>query len=118
MAKLIDALGPDGMSSDEEDEDSAVLERQYKVKKLPWRRNMDYHMAVIDKEHVIHSKNRGAPGALPGKRVLGGSDSKRVPPEGLPINLYNQVWLKSKGSNFVDRFVQPGKEIFEWMEPV
>lgn len=118
LEKLVVALGPEGQSSDEEDKDSGTMERRYKTKRLPWRREMDIHMHYMDTEHVKQAKARNAPGCLPSIRVPGRSLSNRSAPDKLPINLYDQDWIKRKGESYVERFIQPVQEEFEFLGPI
>ncbi|PIL30395.1 hypothetical protein GSI_07581 [Ganoderma sinense ZZ0214-1] len=52
LEKVLDLLGPDGMSSEDTCDD--LPETVFRVKVLEWRRPMDDHMAIIDNERLYN----------------------------------------------------------------
>jgi hypothetical protein len=115
LLKLVKQLGPEGMSSEESD-DQNDTEVVFRVKRLPWRRDITKELSLID---AIRLKEKGifAPqGSKPVKRIHGGERlvSIREAPGFLPRELYNEDWLKEQ------RFphLKPGFSSlqFDWIE--
>ncbi|PIL34331.1 hypothetical protein GSI_03106 [Ganoderma sinense ZZ0214-1] len=94
--RLLQAVGPDGMSSDEED-DSSVVVKKYGVLKKAWRSDVLVKLLrILDALHRRHRKEgQGSrQGQLPRTRYLTdkGDDTRR-PCAGLPRSAYNVTWL-------------------------
>ena len=69
LLSLLEVLGEDGMSSEESDIDVRTGMEVYYCKKMPWRRNVDREMGLIDKERVQDKKVYSRRGAKPVVRV-------------------------------------------------
>ena len=67
LEKVLDLLGPDGMSS--EDTCDGLPETVFRVKVLEWRRPMDDHMEIIDNQRVLDRDLFSRQGSRPGKRL-------------------------------------------------
>jgi hypothetical protein len=97
LRDVVRTLGNDGTSSDESsvDEDGMSV---YTVKRLPWRRNIEKELAIIDalrtQEQGIYTRR----GSKPLKRIrdVHGPVSTREPVRGLPRIFYDAVWLQSE----------------------
>jgi hypothetical protein len=91
-------LGDGGMSSDESDIDKNTDMNLYHIKSLPWRRNLDIVMGMIDKQRLKDKDLYSAQGAKPGLRVRGvrNIESTRDIPPGIPEVLIKQEWLGGK----------------------
>jgi hypothetical protein len=49
LRQLIKTLGEDGTSSDESEVDEQTGYTIYRAHKMPWRRNIDFEISMIDK---------------------------------------------------------------------
>ena len=92
---MVRRLGPDGMSSDEVDED---VPGQYKIIQPTWRSPAISRWAhVIDAAYERQKNPPGQPpsrGAPTHRRVLSdGVDGRARPVKALPVNAYNASWL-------------------------
>jgi len=114
VANLLNALGSEGMSSDESDKEPSAG-AFLRAKTLPWRRRAitDY-MAAIDRLRYS-SEEFSNKGTKPQVRI-------REPPKGsirilrrLPRPLYNQEWL-NKQSPKVQRVLEVDETNFEWKD--
>jgi hypothetical protein len=94
---MLDDMGVDGMSSDEEErvEGSVqyrILAPRWRSPTLtPWLRMFD----MLHQHHRLEDNSQDMRGAFPRRRVPGSasSNSKRFVP-GLPINVYRTEWLE------------------------
>lgn len=95
---MLRMLGPDGMSSDEPDEDTPG---QYKIIQPSWRSSAVSRWAhVMDaayerqKNPPGQSRSRGAPTRrrIPSDRI----DDIARPVKGLPINMYDASWYSER----------------------
>ncbi|OSD08118.1 hypothetical protein PYCCODRAFT_1358232 [Trametes coccinea BRFM310] len=93
---IIQALGADGMSSDESDHTNGV-DPTFLYRRKKWRNPIiDPWLAVIDavarRDRLPNGKN--TPGAHAHRRTGGSATSSMRPPvRGLPINAYDPGWL-------------------------
>lgn len=119
--KLMVALGPDGMSSDESDHDLKETERGFQVKIMFWRKDAHTEMEKIDNEGFFNKDLRSGRGAKVVQRFRKGVQAKssREAPVGLSEGLYNPQWVKEMESS--DRryhelkfFVSEAK--FRWID--
>ena len=69
--KVLLKLGEGGMSSDESEVDKNTEMNVYHVKTLPWRRNLDVVMGMIDKQRLKDKDLYSPQGAKPGLRLRG-----------------------------------------------
>lgn len=113
--KMLELLGIDGMSSDEDITESGTNDYQYEIHPVPfrshavtkWLRKMD-RIHLMNRNADTHDRRRGnkprhrVPMSFP--ETHQGSD--RFVPE-LPLNFYDKEWLKLKGETFVDLHVRP-----------
>jgi hypothetical protein len=83
------------MSSEESDVEDEDIEMIYHVKRLPWRRNIDKELALIDSTRILDAKNFSKQGAKPARRRRGEDipASVRGPVVGLPRPFYDNEWF-------------------------
>ena len=90
---VLKGLGPNGMSSDEEEiVDGSV---QYRILKKPWRAaELTPWLRVFDIIYLQQRLDSRSQGSLPQARIASDrvSDSRKVV-KGLPSNAYNPTWL-------------------------
>src|ERR1700690_1697220 len=68
LLQLIQYLGADGMSSEEsgvEVNDEGIAQKVYRVKIMPWRRNINQELAIIDKARLQDKDLYSEAGAKP-----------------------------------------------------
>ena len=116
LEKVLDLLGPDGMSSEDTCDD--LHETVFRVKVLEWRRPMDDHMEIIDNQRVLDRELFSRQGSRPGKRLRDGTlKSTRDPVRRLPRQLYNPDWLKAQNAHQVHTLAV-SSEKFDWIRVV
>lgn len=97
LQTLVQHLGVDGTSSDEtETEDGRTI---YRAKPLPWRRNIDMELVIIDGLRFSEPDLMSRRGSKPVRRVREGEEGRaslRRPLIGLPRALYDEEWLKGQ----------------------
>jgi hypothetical protein len=96
----VETLGKDGMSSDEsEHEDGEV--QVFRLKKMPWRADVDHEMHIIDQQRLAGASNFTPHRSKPAKRFRNAiQESSRPAIEGLPRALYNSSWLNAQSPSF------------------
>ena len=119
---FLDALGPDGMSSDESAVESSTNRMTYTVIKPDWRHpDLHHWLKVLDQlhhHHHIRSWGMDKRGALPHIRI--GSQkihNKLHAPTGLPINAYNPTWLQSREALYLKHVLCPKVEPYVFSHP-
>lgn len=113
LQKLLEWLGTTGMSS--EDTDIGV-NREYRVKIMLWRREMDGYLDLIDKQRA-HDAGYSQAGSNPIRRLryLPTPPSKREAPKGLPEALYDEQWLASADADYREIDLSVSNEKFRWL---
>lgn len=91
--QIVGALGPDGMSSEESDQDDN-LQQVLRVTKMPWRRNMDMELEMIDDDRW-NPQIFPPQGSKPLRRIREADNpvSSRKAVKKLPIAFYDDEWL-------------------------
>ncbi|KAI6124121.1 hypothetical protein EV401DRAFT_2069071 [Pisolithus croceorrhizus] len=94
LQRLINTLGEHGMSSEESSVENGI-ENVLRVKKLEWRRNIDKELEIVDLQHVLDKDIFCSQGSkpLPRKRAPNNPISSQVPVVGLPMALYDDMWI-------------------------
>jgi hypothetical protein len=117
--EVLDALGVDGMSSDESDTDPATNQRRYTVVKPDWR-HPDLHswLGIFDQFHHhghLNSWSNDRCGAF--AHIRAGSQKVHKgahPPLRLPANAYDQRWLEGKEDIYVKYVLCPRAEQYDF----
>ncbi len=119
---VLDALGVDGMSSDESSSDPHTGQTTYTVVKPGWRHPDLHHWLKVFGE--LHHRNR-ANGCILDKRgtfthIRVGSQkirqTSRAPPD-LPLNAYDPRWLESRENLYVKHELRPIKDPYIFNHP-
>jgi hypothetical protein len=113
---MLEWYGQDGMSSDETDYEG--LEVVYRVRILPWRRDVTGYLDIIDRERKLPDQMvYSRAGSKPTKRVRADHhpESTRKAPKGLPSTLYDRGWLEGL-SKHKQSALAISREQFEWLE--
>lgn len=114
LQSLIENLGEEGMSSDESDRDmygSFVL-----AKRMPWRRECESYMDVLDEEHLFGSLFKKS-GHCPERRIrkVDAPESARKAPKALPEALYKPQWVEGLENSHKHLFYSLSEKPFKWM---
>ncbi|KAJ7052693.1 hypothetical protein C8F01DRAFT_1331869 [Mycena amicta] len=114
LLEILERLGEQGMSSEEEDElevnDAKIL--VYKVKICVWREpSISDYWRLVDAQTALFKKNHRGP--LPAPRIRGMDAQSGIAPApcGLPKVLYSQEWLKRQTPAYL-RMLDVSKEAF------
>ncbi|KAJ7763355.1 hypothetical protein B0H16DRAFT_1455207 [Mycena metata] len=118
LLEMLELLGEQGMSSEEEDEVEANDRKVivYMVKLCVWRepRIVDY-LRLVDKQTALFKKRgrdqRDQRGPPPHTRVRTDVPGSPKVPRGLPMSLYNGEWLKAATPAYVKN-LKISKEAF------
>ncbi|TDL13165.1 hypothetical protein BD410DRAFT_847262 [Rickenella mellea] len=115
LKMMIEHLGRDGMSSDES-EIEGDTEAAFYPRALPWRREMESELQLLDSEYLKRARARTKRGAkhIQRKRGIRKLVSKRDPAGGLPLCLYDDDWLVSQTKRAVHSLA-PTTE-FKWRD--
>ena len=117
--EVLDALGVDGMSSDESDIDPTTDQRKYTIVKPDWR-HPDLHnwLGIVDQFHHyshLNSWSNDRRGAFP--HICVGSQKvhkeAHLPPH-LPVNAYDHQWLEGRETMYVDYVLRPKAEPYNF----
>ncbi|TDL19961.1 hypothetical protein BD410DRAFT_841728 [Rickenella mellea] len=114
VESLLKELTEEGMSSDDSSDDDDYIVK-FRPRTLPWRRNIDTVLNVIDRQYRKLTRGNRGPKLAPRKRTASGEPSSRKPVRGLPICLYNQRWLAKQSEQDVDK-LEPSEKEFEWQD--
>jgi hypothetical protein len=110
---VVERLGCDGTSSDESDADQGMI--VYQVKRLPWRRDIEKELDIIDALRMNEPEAYAPQGSKPLRRIRGAENpvSLRKPVEGLPKSFYDADWFKDAKDPAFKGAVSRTK--FKWM---
>ena len=117
--EVLDALGINGMSSDESDMDPTTNQRKYTVVKPDWR-HPDLHnwLGIFDQFHHyshLNSWSNDRRGAFAHIRVGSQKVHKEAhPPPHLPVNAYDQQWLDGRETMYVKYVLCPKDEPYDF----
>jgi len=112
---ILDALGDDGMSTDESFVDPDTHQTTYKVTKPEWR-HPDLHnwLKVFNQLHHrshIESWSLDKRGTFPHIRARSQKvHRKSHVPTGLPIDTYDPKWIESRECLYLDHVLCPQRE--------
>ncbi|KAG2739767.1 hypothetical protein P692DRAFT_20754691 [Suillus brevipes Sb2] len=100
LQSLVETLGKDGMSSDESEHKDGEVQ-VFRLKKMPWRADVDHEMHIIDQQRLAGAANFTPRGSKPAKRFRNAIQESSCPAiEGLPRALYNSSWLNAQSPSF------------------
>ncbi|TFK72421.1 hypothetical protein BDN72DRAFT_855453 [Pluteus cervinus] len=107
---VLEDLGERGMSSDESELEEGSLTQSFRAKKLPWRRNLDDILALVDDTRRLQGNGYKNQGCLPVDRTRDGElvTLDRNVCE-LPLNLYDEVWLEKQSADYIALELRPSK---------
>lgn len=92
---ILEQLGTDGMSSEEEDMDE-IGHPCLRVKEMEWRVPLNTILRLVDGIRARYPKYFNSAGAPTRRRLPGGGKSKRPSPQKMPRVLYKQSWLAAR----------------------
>ncbi|KAJ6618301.1 hypothetical protein B0H10DRAFT_1947687 [Mycena sp. CBHHK59/15] len=112
LLDMTELLGPQGMSSEEEDEvevdDAKVI--VYMVKLCIWREPLVVeYLRFVDAQTAVFKQHQRGP--TPGSRIKSGVAGSSKAPCGLPKSLYNREWPKTKSPAYLKQ-LKISKEAF------
>ncbi|KAI6108316.1 hypothetical protein F5141DRAFT_1064500 [Pisolithus sp. B1] len=107
-----------GMSSEESSVENGI-KNVLRVKKLEWRRNIDKELEIVDLQRVLDKDIFCSQGSkpLPRKRAPDNPISSRVPVVGLPMALYDDMWILQLMERWRES-LEISKVPFPWMKLV
>ena len=113
MTKMVEKLGPAGMSSDESEVDEKTKRTTYRIKKRLWRaKACKERLILIDSDRNVTNAYGGTrPGKPPRERIRASNStiSKRAPTIKCPKNFYSKVWVSNLGSERAIRGLKWGE---------
>lgn len=115
LKKVVETLGPEGMSSDESDvEDNAYVFRFF-TKRMPWRKDLTAEFRTIDAEWIADVKLRGTSNRrVPRARNSAAPVTTRKPRSGLPQSFYDRQYLDSLDEQEL-QVIEPKEVTFRWL---
>lgn len=116
LKKMLETLGEDGTSSDESDREGPI-DTAYYTKTMPWRRNIERELNLVDDEQrrlATTQVRRGAKPVIRRRQI--GIPSSRGPVKELPISFYDEGWLSTTSPLFIKRTLKPSHYTFKWRE--
>ena len=121
MRDIVDTLGHEGMSSDEsepdsDDDESSSLVSTFRVKEMPWRRNITDELGIIDAERQLDKSVYSRQGSKPvyRRRGPGSPATTRGPVAGLPRAFYNDAWFETLNTE-EKRLLRVNTREFSWV---
>jgi hypothetical protein len=119
---ILDALGPEGMSSDESLFEPDTRQLTYTVAKPNWRHpDLHHWLRVFDQLHHrdhVNSWSLDKRGTFPHIRAGSQRVHKKVhAPPGLPINAYDPKWLESREPLYLNHVLCPQMEQYNFNHP-
>jgi hypothetical protein len=113
---MLETYGQDGTSSDESDREGAI-ETAYYAKAMPWRRNIENELKLVDDENRRLATTQVRRGAKPVTRQRrSGIVSTRDPVARLPIDCYDERWIATKSDLFIRKTLKVSNERLMWRE--
>jgi hypothetical protein len=119
LSEMIAKLGKDGMSSEEsDDETNDGINPVLRPRILPWRRDIEGELRILDDQRHLDEDIFAPQGAKPVRRIR----SPRNPPSnrklviGLPRAFYNHTWLTGQTDHYREKTLEVSKEVFQWMQ--
>ncbi|TFK45213.1 hypothetical protein OE88DRAFT_1740496, partial [Heliocybe sulcata] len=117
LHELVTNLTEMGMSSEESDDENGVA--VFRVRALPWRRDIEKELSLVDALGSQRGSLYQKRGAKPAKRVRGTQLlSSRPPAAGLPRALYRNEWWNEREDNYRRLTLGVPEKDFMWMNLV
>jgi hypothetical protein len=114
MTKMVDKLGPGGMSSDESEVDEKTKRTTYRIKRRLWRAKVcKERLILIDSDRNVTNAYGGSrPGKPPRERIRASNStiSERAPTIKCPKKFYSKEWVSNLGSERAIRALKWGEE--------
>jgi hypothetical protein len=117
--ETLNLLTADGMSSEESEPEQHTIHRHIMYrKKMPWRRDMDTLLDVVDAHRIQGGSGFHRSGCEPAMRLPSNDQrTTRAPRPGLPRVLYNPEWLDQLGHEYIRVILKPNDTIqYNWMD--
>jgi hypothetical protein len=110
-------LGAPGMSSEESDADPTLHRHIMYRKRMPWRRDMESLLELVDAYRIEEGSGFSRQGTEPALRMQGNTVSTRAAPSRLPRVLYDPNWLQQHNRSYIKHIIQPRDSIdYRWVE--
>ena len=115
---MLTTYGANGMSSEDTEMDQRTFAKRYVTKSVPWRRNIDHELNLIE-DMCARLSLPQAQGRAKAERIRKAYDqrplTKRPAPNGLPSSYYDKLFLEALRPH--ERFVLRDKaapRVNEW----
>ena len=123
LLKLIEYLGADGMSSEKSGvkaNEEGIVQKIYQVKIMPWWRNIDRELVIINGARLQDEDLYSDVGAKPITRKHSEQNGKSncEPVCDLPRAFYDSSWFNHLNPNFRECMLQVSKKQFQWFKQV
>ncbi|KAI6131124.1 hypothetical protein EDD16DRAFT_1792969 [Pisolithus croceorrhizus] len=118
LRSLIKTLGEHGMSSEESSVENGV-ENVLRVKNMPWRRNIDQELEIVDFQRLLDTDIFSPQGSKPltRKRSPDNPSTTRDAVKALPLALYDGAWFAQLTERQIEALNVP-QQTFSWMKVV
>ncbi|KAI6142624.1 hypothetical protein BKA82DRAFT_29036 [Pisolithus tinctorius] len=119
MVKLkSEMLGEHGMSSEESSVENGV-ENILRVKNMPWRRNIDRELEIVDFQRILDTDVFSPQGSKPltRKRAPDNPSTTHSAAKALPLALYDGAWIAHLTEREIEALDVP-QQTFPWMKVV
>ncbi|KAI6124736.1 hypothetical protein EDD16DRAFT_1893538 [Pisolithus croceorrhizus] len=118
LRSLIKTLGEHGMSSEESSVENGV-ENVLRVKNMPWRRNIDRELEIVDFQCLLDTDIFSPQGSKPltRKRSPDNPSTTRDVVKALPLALYDGAWFAQLTERQIEALNVP-QQTFSWMKVV
>ncbi|KAI6096404.1 hypothetical protein F5141DRAFT_1220934 [Pisolithus sp. B1] len=118
LRSLIKTLGEHGMSSEESSVENGV-ENVLRVKNMPWRRNIDWELEIVDFQRLLDTDIFSPQGSKPLTRKCSPDNpsTTRDAVKALPLALYDGAWFAQLTERQIEALNVP-QQTFSWMKVV
>ncbi|KAF8589289.1 hypothetical protein K439DRAFT_1612876 [Ramaria rubella] len=117
LLDMLKTLGQDGMSSEESDETNDSIHSVLRPKNLPWRRNIEEELKILDDQRHLDQDILAPQGAKPVQQIRSprNPQTNRKPRAGLPKIFYDKEWLSDQTTHYVKKILKVSSAKFSWM---
>ncbi|KAI6117063.1 hypothetical protein EDD16DRAFT_1896224 [Pisolithus croceorrhizus] len=118
LRSLIKTLGEHGMSSEESSVENGV-ENVLRVKNMPWRRNIDRELEIVDFQRLLDTDIFSPQGSKPLTRKCSPDNPSTTCDvvKALPLALYDGAWFAQLTEHQIEALNVP-QQTFSWMKVV